>query len=527
MKKILIPDRIHSACAEFLKLNYYDVDYKPDLSREELLKIISSYDAVIIKGETQVDEELLIAADKLELIGRAGTSIKNINLDEATKRGIAVMNTPGGNTISAVELTLSLMLSLSRKITIADKSMKAGKWERKSLYGIELSGKTLGIIGLGSIGKEVAKRALAFGMNVIAYDPFISKLFAYELGVELVELDQLYKRSDFISLHVPLTEKTKYLISSQSLSKCKNGVRIINCAAGSIVNESDLLQALQSGKVAGAGLDVYETEPPQNHELINHPNVICTPHLGAFTEDAQEKVARQIAEQVVEFFKGNAPLGIVNSSAVQYQNNPELKPYLSLAAKIGKLQSYFFTESPIVLEIIIYGSKMHKYSEVISSAFFKGYFEKYFGDKVNLINSSFFAKEKSIEVTFSYKERTQNYSNLISFSLRSKNSESVISGSVFFNLDPRIVHIDDYEVEFIPIGNLIVYYNEDTPGILSNVTTMLAKNNINIAGLYLGRNQKGSKALTIINTDEKVEESIIKSMRNVPGILSLFYVVLN
>ncbi|GAB4137103.1 MAG: phosphoglycerate dehydrogenase [Ignavibacteriales bacterium] len=527
MKKILIPDKIHSACAEYLRLNNFDVDYKGDLSREELLNIISLYDAIIIKNETKVDKELLASADRLELIGKAGTLLNNIEIDEATKRGIAVMNTPGGNTISAVELTLAFMLSLSRKITSADKLMKEGRWERKQLFGIELSGKTLGIVGLGNIGKEVAKRALAFEMNVIAYDPFVSKIIAYELGVELVGLDELYRRSDFISLHAPLNENTKHLISKNSLDKCKNGVRIINCAAGEIINESDLLDAIQSGKVAGAGLDVFENEPPENPELINHSNVICTPHLGASTEDAQEKISRQIAEQVVEYFNGNAPLGVVNSSAVQFQNNPELRPYLSLAEKIGKLQSNFLDESPISLEIIIYGSKIHKYSEVISSAYFKGYFEKTHGSKVNFINSTFFAKEKSVAVSFSFKDRTQNYSNLITFTLKSDTNESVISGSVFFNLDPRIVQIDEYEVEFIPIGNLIIYYNEDAPGILSNVTTILAKNKINIAGLYLGRNQRGSNALTIMSTDETVSSSVVKLISDVPGILNLFAIVLN
>jgi len=527
MKKILISDKIHPACAEFLKINYFDVDYKPDLSREDLLKIIHMYDGLIIKSQTEVDKEFLSFAEKLELIGRAGTNVKNIDVDEATKRGIVVMNTPGGNTVSAVELTFSMMLALSRKISQADKSMKEGKWERKLLSGIELAGKTLGIIGLGSVGKEVAKRAIAFEMNVIANDPFVSKILAYELGVELVSLDEIYKRSDFITIHAPLNSQTKHLIAKDSIAKCKNGVRIINCATGGIINESDLLYALNSGKVSGAAIDVFENEPPENPELINHPNVICTPHLGASTEDAKEKVARQIAEQFTEFFKGNAPLGIVNSSAVQFQNNSELKPYLSLAEKIGKLQSYFLKLSPAKLEIIIYGSKIHKYSEVIASSYFKGYFEKTLGSKVNLVNSVFFAKEKSIEVSFSFKDRTQNYSNLITFSLSSSSGESVISGSVFFNLDPRIVHIDEYEVEFIPTGNMIIYHNEDAPGILANVTSVLSKNKINIAGLYLGRNQRGSNALTIMITDESTDDSIIKAISSVPGIMNLFNVVLS
>ncbi|PJA96535.1 MAG: phosphoglycerate dehydrogenase [Ignavibacteriales bacterium CG_4_9_14_3_um_filter_34_10] len=527
MKKILISDKIHPECAEFLKINYFDVDYKPDLSREELLKIIHLYDGLIVKSQTEVDKEFLSFAENLELIGRAGTHVTNIDIDEATKRGIVVMNTPGGNTVSAVELTLSMMLALSRKISQADKLMKEEKWERKSLSGIELSGKTLGLIGLGSVGKEVAKRAQAFEMNVIAHDPFVSKILAYELGIELVSLNEIYKRSDFISIHTPLNSQTKYLISKNSIEKCKNGVRIINCATGGIINENDLLEALNTGKVSGAAIDVFEKEPPTNFELIKNPNFICTPHLGASTEDAKEKVARQIAEQFTEFFNGNAPIGIVNSSAVQFQNNPELKPYLSLAEKIGKLQSFFMNSTPAKLEVIIYGSKIHKYADAISSAFFKGYFEKLYGSKVNFVNSVFFAKEKSIEVSFDFKDRTQNYSNLITFSLSSSKSESVISGSVFFNLDPRIVHIDEYEVEFVPTGNMIIYYNEDAPGIMANVTTILSKNKINIAGLYLGRNQRGSNALTIMITDESTDDSIIKAISNVPGIMNLFALVLN
>ena len=522
MKKILIADKINSACSEYLRTNFFDVDIKTGLSREELKNIINQYHALIIRHETTVDEEILQHANNLEVIGKAGASVDQIDVDEATKRGIVVMNTPGGNTISAAELTFSMILALSRKIPAADKLMKSGIWNRKSLSGIELHGKVLGIVGLGNVGKEVAKKAAAFEMNVIAYDPNISKILAYELGIELVDFEELLGRSDIISIHAPINEKTRNLFNQQSFSKCKTGVRIINCAQGGIINEADLLVALNSGKVSGAALDVFEKEPSDNMELIQHPNVVCTPHLGASTEDAQEKVARQIASQISDFFAGNPSLGIVNAAAIQFLNNPEIKPYLSLAEKIGKLQSYFITSKPISLDIVIYGSKIHKYYEVISSAYFKGYFQKSFGDKINFVNSNFYAKENLITVNYDFKDRTQNYSNLISFQLNTSSKKSIISGSVFFNLNPRIVHIDEYEVEFIPSGKLIIYFNEDTSGILSNVTTILANNKINIAGLYLGRNQRGSNALTIMSTDEYVSDRIIEQIKNVKGILNLF-----
>lgn len=522
MKKILISDKVNSVCADFLRANYFDVDVKIGLSKDELKSIIPNYHGLIIRHETLIDEDILGKAENLEIIGKAGMSIDKINVPEATKRGIVVMNTPGGNTISAAELTFSMILALSRKIPLADRMMKSGIWERKPLYGIELQGKTLGIIGLGNVGKEVAKKAAAFEMNVIACDPYISKIIAYELGIELVSFDESLKRSDIISVHAPINDKTKNLLNHESFEKCKSGIKIINCAQGGIINESDLLSALNKGKVSAAALDVFEKEPTDNFELVNHPNVICTPHLGASTEDAQEKVARQIAMQMTDFFKGNSSIGIVNAAAIQFLNNPEIKPYLSLAEKIGRLQSFFIKSKAIKLEIIIYGSKIHKYAEVISSAYFKGYFTKNLGEKVNFVNATFYSKESSIEVNYIFKDRTQNYSNLISFSLSSASQSSVISGSVFFNLDPRIVNIDEYEVEFIPNGKLIVYYNEDAPGILSKVTTILANNKINIAGLYLGRNQRGSNALTIMSTDENVDEKIINEIQRVQGIINLF-----
>lgn len=522
MKKILIADRINPACADYLRSNFYDVDVKTGLLKDDLIKIINQYHAIIVRHETIIDEEIIKHADSLEVIGKAGASLDKIDVSSATKRGIVVMNTPGGNTISAAELTFSMILALNRKIAKADSLMKSGIWDRRELLGKELHSKTLGIVGLGNIGKEVAKRAQAFDMNVIAYDPYISKILAYELSIELTSFDELLNRSDIISIHAPLNEKTKYLFNANSFSKCKTGVKIINCAQGGIINEKDLLEALNNGKVSGAALDVFEKEPTDNLELVRHENVVCTPHLGASTDDAKEKVARQIASQINDFFLGNSVVGVVNSSAVQFMNNNEIKPYLLLSEKIGRLQSCFLSEKPDSLEVVLYGTKIHKYSEIISAAYFKGYFQSKLGNKINLVNSNYFAKENSIEVNFIFKDRTQNYSNLTTFSLNSHSKSSVISGSVFFNLDPRIVQIDEYEVEFIPSGKLIIYYNEDAPGILSNVTTILAKNKINIAALYLGRNQRGSNALTIMSTDEPVEQNIIEQLKSVKGIINLF-----
>ena len=519
MYRILITDAVDKKCKQILESAGFEVTFEAGMPAEKIKSIISSYNALIVRSETQVSDELITLMDNMIVIGRAGTGVDNIDVDSATRKGIVVMNTPGGNTISTAEHTMALMLGMCRSIAAANHSIREGKWERKKFKGTELEGKTLGVIGLGRVGREVAVRARAFGMYVLGYDPVISAESAGRLGVDFVDLDQIFTNSDIITVHVPLNEATENLISSDTIQKCKDGVKIINCARGGIVNEEALLEAIESGKISAAAFDVYEVEPPDlNSKLFHHDKILTTPHLGASTEEAQEKVAVQIGEQIVDLLKNKSVRGTVNAASFDALNNEELKPFIILSDKLGQLLSQLSKEHLRTLNINLSGQFLHKYSEILSKSFLKGFLSKKIDEPVNLVNSMLFAEENGIILNEIKSNENENYRNLISVEFSGASTKKLLSGTVFGKEEIRIVRIDNYIVELKPEGSMLFYRNTDKPGMLASVGRILSEENINIAGLSLGRQVNGKEALTIITTDEAINKNAIQKIISTDGI---------
>ncbi|HCV43581.1 MAG TPA: phosphoglycerate dehydrogenase, partial [Bacteroidetes bacterium] len=392
-QKILISDSLEQSLMDLLAREGFEVDYKPGLPADELKKIIGAYDGLVVRSSTKVTAELISLSTNMKVIGRAGTGVDNIDVGAATRRGILVMNTPGGNTISAAEHTVSMLLSLARNIPQAHMSLVRGEWERKKFIGTEVLEKTLGVIGLGKIGREVALRCQAFGMKVIGYDPLLSAEVAAKSNIELCSLDELYRRSDFITVHTPLTTETKALLNDATLAKCKRGVRLVNCARGGIIDELALLRALESGQVAGAALDVFEVEPPKNNALLSHPRMIATPHLGASTEEAQEKVAVQIAHQIADALLGRGYAGLVNGAPLQLSIKEEVKPYLVLAEKIGSLVAQLTSGKVQNLSIVASGEVVVSSIELLKAGLLKGLLSHIYPDPVNIISAPILARE--------------------------------------------------------------------------------------------------------------------------------------
>jgi len=519
MKKIIITDAVDKKCVDVLEAGGFEVRYQPGISVDEIKKIIPGYNGLIVRSETQVDTELISFMSNIEVIGRAGTGVDNIDVNAATRKGIIVMNTPGGNTISTAEHTMALMVSMCRNIAQANQSMRSGKWDRKAFKGTELHGKTLGIIGLGKIGREVAARSKAFGMNVIAYDPVVSADLANKLEVDLVDLNRVFEKSDIITVHVPLNDDTRNLISTSTLQKCKDGVKIINCARGGIVNEEDLINALDSGKVSAAAFDVYETEPPDfSGRLINHPKIVTTPHLGASTDEAQEKVAIQIAKQIIELFQKKSARGVVNAAAIEVESDNELTPYVRLAENIGILHSQIIRGQLKQININFSGDLLHSAATLLTTAVLKGFLSRKLSESVNLINAPFLAKEMGIVINEIKTGANSSYTNLLSVECETDKENRSLAGTVFGNNELRIVNIDSYHLELKPEGHMLFYSNIDKPGMLATVGKVLADADINIAGLSLGRLEAGKEALTVINTDSEIDQKVLKEISAIKGV---------
>ena len=525
MKKILITDPVDHNCEEILKNAGFDVDFKMGISNDELFGIISNYNGLIVRSETKVTSELISKMENMEVIGRAGTGIDNIDQIAATRKGIIVMNTPGGNTISTAEHTMALMLSMFRNIPQANQSLRSGKWDRKSFKGTELYGKKIGIVGLGKIGREVASRSKSFGMRVIGYDPVLSDDIADKMGIELVNLNTIFAQSDIITVHVPLIEETKHIINSETLSMCKDGIKIINCARGGIVDESDLVMALDSGKVSSAAFDVYEVEPPDlKGKLLNHPKVVCTPHLGASTEEAQIKVAVQIAEQIVDLFNNGEIVGAVNASAIEAGGNKELIPYVRLAENLGSLQAQMINGQLKQVNMNFSGELMHSSTSLLSTAVVKGFLSRLRTESINFVNAPFLLKEMGVIVNETKAGTSTNYNNLLEIEFITDNEKHSLSGTVFGNNEIRLVNVDGFYLELKPEGDMIFYSNVDRPGVLASVGRVLAEANINIAGLSLGRLGKGERAITAISIDSPVEKETLKKISEIEGVKNAFAV---
>jgi D-3-phosphoglycerate dehydrogenase / 2-oxoglutarate reductase len=525
MKKIIVTDAVDKKCIPIFEKAGFEVNYKPGMPLDEIKKVIGDYDALIVRSETKATPELIALMKNMKVIGRAGTGVDNVDIDAATRKGIIVMNTPGGNTISTAEHTMALMLSMCRNTAQANQSLRSGKWERKLFKGTEVHGKTLGIIGLGKIGREVAIRAQGFGMIPIGYDPLLGPEVSSKLGIEVVDLDTLYSRADIITVHVPLTAQTENMINDESIKKCKDGVRFINCARGGIIEEAALVRALESGKVAGAAFDVYVKEPPEKDSpLVSNPKVVCTPHLGASTEEAQEKVAVQIAEQIVDLFNSDIAKGAVNAAAIQASGNKEILPYVELAESLGAMHAQLIQGKLLSININYSGENLHSSATLLSTATLKGFLSKKIAEQVNLINAPFLAKEMGIVLNETKSGSNVNYKSLISVEFVSENGKRLLAGTVFGNNEIRIEYIDKFHLELRPEGNMIFYSNTDKPGMLAKVGSILAEAKINIAGLSLGRLDVGKEALTVINVDDNVDKKVVEAISSIEGIHNVYSV---
>lgn len=524
--KVLVSDNISSKGIEILKRAGLDVDVKTGMSPEELRASIGGYDGLVIRSATKVTAEIIAAAENLKVIGRAGSGLDNVDKNAASKKGIVVMNTPGGNTITTAEHSIALLFSVARLIPQATASMKAGKWEKKKFMGVELYNKTLGIIGLGNIGGQVAKRAQGLEMYVIAYDPFLSEDKAKATGVKKVSLDGLFAHSDFITIHTPMTAETKGVINSNTISKMKDGVRIINCARGGIINEQDLFEALKSGKVAGAALDVFEKEPPENNPLLTLDNVICTPHLGASTEEAQENVAVAVAEQIADYLVFGTIRNAVNFPSIPNEQIPRLQPYINLAEKLGGFSSQIFEGGVTEITVEFHGDASTINTAPVTIAAIKGFLSPILLETVNFVNAPVIAKERGIEVKEIKSGDTGDYHSMISLRIKAKDRESYLSGTLFSKKDPRIVLIDGFKVEIVPEGELLLMYNNDKPGVIGGIGTLLGNNKINIARMHFGREAAGGMAISVVSVDSPPSPEIMKLIRELPNILSVKHISL-
>jgi D-3-phosphoglycerate dehydrogenase len=522
MMKILVSDPLSQRGLEILEqAKGIKTDLKPGLAPEELKKILPEYDAIIIRSETKLKADIIDAGARLKVIGRAGIGLDNVDLPAATKKGIVVMNTPQENAIAAAEHTIAMMLSISRKVPQATASIKTGKWEKKKFMGVELYGKTLGLVGIGVIGTIVADRARGLKMKVIGYDPYLSPEVAEKKGVELVSLDELLSRSDFISVHTPLTEETRNLIDRGALAKTKKGVILINCARGGIINEKDLYDAIRSGRVAGAALDVFEKEPAVGNPLLELDEVIGTPHLGASTEEAQENVAIAIAHQVVDYLAHGEARNAVNMPAVSPDILPSLRPYLRLGEKLGsflgQISNYAIEEVVIEYhgEVVEFGTK------AITASVLKGLLTPFVGETVNFVNAPVMAKERGIRVTESVSEVAEDFASLIALTVRSKMEQNYIAGTLFGRKELRIVKLNDFFIEALPEGYILLVYNYDKPGVIGNIGMALGSRSINIATMQFGRDRMGGTAISLLHLDSPLPAGMLGEFLRMPNIISV------
>ncbi|MBI3252973.1 MAG: phosphoglycerate dehydrogenase [Candidatus Omnitrophica bacterium] len=520
MVKILICDELaEEGLGLFRQEKNLSVVLKTKLPLEELKKQIADADACIVRSGTQLTADVIGAARKLKVIGRAGVGLDNVDVEAASKKGIIVMNTPGGNTISAAEHTFSLLMALARNIPQASVSVKKGEWERKKFTGVELYEKTLGILGLGRIGTEVARRAQAFGMRVIGYDPFLRAEKALEIGVEAVSLDELLKQSDFLTLHMPLTAENRHLIGAKELEKMKKTARVINCARGGLVDEAALAEAIKNGRLAGAALDVFETEPPGDGAIVGLPQVIVTPHLGASTEEAQIAVAVDVVQSVIDFFKGKSIRNAVNFPSVDPEVLEQIKPYIHLAEKMGSLLAQLIEGQILQVDIEYHGQAVGYEATPITVAAIKGLLAPILAESVNYVNASFLAKERGIKITEAKTSDASRYSNLIDLDVRTDKKTSKISGTVFTREDTRVVRLDGFDVEVAPEGYLLLISNRDVPGIVGQIGTLLGAGGVNIAGMTLGRDKPGGQARTLLKIDSAVPDAVMHQIKKAKNVL--------
>jgi D-3-phosphoglycerate dehydrogenase len=517
--KILIAETVSERALEILQADKsWGVVYLPGSPAASLAGEIQDADALVVRSATKVTANLLEVAKRLRVIGRAGTGVDNVDLEAATKQGIVVMNTPGGNAVSVAEHALGLILALARHIPEADSSMKQGRWEKRRLQGIELRSKTLGLVGLGNIGREVARLAQAFEMQVIAYDPYVPSLVAQELSVKLLSLQEVLGQSDFISLHAAATLETRRIINAQTLAMVKPGARLVNCARGDLISEPDLLAALESGQVAGAGLDVFEAEPPADPRLAGHPKVIATPHIAGSTEEAQEIVGIRIAEQVRDYLLLGVPRNALNMPAISPEEYQKLAPYLALGENLGAFLAQIAGERVNEVRISYDGGLAELNTHLVKNAVIKGILKQALAETVNIVNASTLAQARGIEVVELRSARRATFSNSLGIALRTEGECATGLAMVGMGGHLRILGINDIDIEAPLRGVILFIRNQDVPGVIGRVGTILGNRKLNIANFALGRNQQAGEAIGLVNVDNHISPEVLDEIRAIPAV---------
>ena len=517
MTKVLISDQMDPRAAAIFRERGIEVDEITGKTPDELAAMIGDYDGLAIRSSTKVTPAILDAATRLKVVGRAGIGVDNVDIPAATARGVVVMNTPFGNSITTAEHAIALIFALARQLPEADASTQAGKWEKNRFMGVEVTGKTLGLIGAGNIGSIVASRALGLKMKVVAYDPFLTPERAVEMGVEKAELDELLKRADFISLHTPLTDQTRNILSCENIAKTKKGVRIVNCARGGLIDEAALKDALDSGQVGGAALDVFATEPATDSPLFGTPGFISTPHLGASTSEAQVNVAIQVAEQVSDFLLLGGVTNAINMPSLTAEEAPRLKPYMALAEKLGKLVGQVIGNDVRAVAIEVEGAAAALNQKPITGAVLAGLMGTY-SQTVNMVNAPFLAKQRGLDVREIRHDREGDYHTLVAVTATTSKGERRVAGTLFGNKAPRLVEMFGVEVEAELEGTMIYIVNTDAPGFIGKLGTALGEAGINIATFNLGRRAAGGEAVALVAIDGDVSGAVVKQLCALDGV---------
>lgn len=521
MYKVLVTDPLSDhGLRQLTDARDVEVVKKIGLTESALIDTIPPYDALLVRSQTQVNERVLDAAKQLKVIGRAGVGVDNIDVPAATERGIVVLNAPDGNTVSTAEHTFAMLMALSRNIPQAYRSLIGGEWNRKKFVGVELRGKTLGVVGMGRIGTEVAKRAKAFGMSVLGYDPFLTGERAKSIGVEKVDLSRLFAESDFITVHTPLIKETHHLIDSDAFAAMKDGVRILNCARGGIVDEEALLAALESGKVAGAALDVFEDEPPTDHPLLKHPRVIATPHLGASTVEAQEHVALDVSEEVLHVLRGETFKNAVNLPSIPAELAERIAPYQALAEKLGKFVVQM-TEHAVEKITVSYAGSLNEFdTSPLTRMILKGALSCFVTD-VNYVNAVALAKARGIDVTEERSSASRAFTNLITVHMETAGEELSVAGTLVNGFGERIVKINAYSIDLQPEGHLLYIQHQDRPGAIGRVGTILGSHDVNIAAMQVGRRDIGGQAIMVLSVDKPVTADVVTALEALEEVRSV------
>ena len=516
--KVLVLDNVSEQAVAVLREQGIDAEVSPTLPEEELIAKIPPYDGMIVRSQTKVNARVIAAATNLKVVGRAGVGVDNVDLDAATNKGVIVLNAPDGNTISTAEHTIAMIMALARKIPQAHSALKAGRWDRKSFTGVEINGKTLGIIGMGRIGTEVARRMQAMGMTILALDPFLTEEKAAKLGVRLVTRDELLAAADFITFHTPLTKETKGLLNAETLKQTKPGVRIVNCARGGIIDEEALADAIEAGQVAGAALDVFSEEPPTNQRLIDLPQVIVTPHLGASTAEAQVNVAVDVAREIAKVLKDEPFKNAVNLPTVRPEVMKVLSPYFPLAEKLGCLIGQL-TEGRLQRVEVEYSGEITEYDlNPLTTLVVEGLLKPVLNSEVNMVNARVLAKQRGIKVAELREASDPDYNNKIRVKTISDQGERVVAGAFFRQNDQRVVEIDGYHFDVVPHGHLLIAPHQDKPGIIGQVGTILGAAGINIAYMQVGRKEVGGTAIMVLTVDHEIPAAVLDQIKKVKGI---------